>query len=89
MREIPVTWGIVFRFWLSQLWRMIVYVFLGAMLLGVVVGVIGGIMGLDQETITGIATLLGAVWGFILGFVIIKQLLNLRTKKWRVAIIEI
>jgi uncharacterized membrane protein len=64
--ELQITWGRVFRIWISFLWRNLIATLLGmiiAMMFGVVAGIVGAIIGLPPELIT--AMMLPA--GFIIG----------------------
>jgi len=63
--ELEITWGRVFRIWLSFLWRNLLATFV-AMIIGMVFGVVIGVVG----TLLGIPTILIHVVVFPVSFAI-------------------
>ena len=88
MHEIEVTWSEAILVWFHFIWRVLLYALLGSFILGLVLTIIFQVAGMDQETIKSVNMVIGFVWGIAVNIWVIKKILNLRTRNFRVALIE-
>jgi hypothetical protein len=88
MHETEVTWGKAFLVWFHFIWRVLLYAILGSFVLGFVLTIVFQMIGMDMEAIKSINMTVGFFWGIAVNIWVIKKILNLRTKNFRVALIE-
>jgi hypothetical protein len=87
MQELEATWGRVISVWWLLAWRGL----LGAVLIGAVVGFIIGFIGalahVSQETITLLSSIAGALVGLAWAIMVVRMALRKRYGEFRLALV--
>lgn len=86
MRIIEVTWSMAFRVWWSFFWRAMLFSVLGSFGIGFVLAIIGTALGIKPVT-SGLALILGLVFGFVVTFWAMKKVLYKRFSEFSVVCI--
>ena len=85
-----VSWGLALRVWWHFLWQYVVFGMLGGISLGMIIGFLGGLAGLEIHFVTSLSVFLGMF--LILGIQIwvVRRILTKKNRiaKYRLVLIE-
>ncbi len=88
MHECEVTWGRALLVWFHLMWRILLYATLGGFVIGLVLTLLLPAYGVSTDTMKQINMILGGLWGLAVNIWVVKHILNLRTRGFRIALIE-
>ena len=88
--ELEVTWGRTARIWWALLWRGLIATICVVVVAGIIggaMGAIGFLMGVDEETLTVLAGIIGFAIGLLSQPVVIRMILNRDYGEFRLALV--
>jgi len=87
MEEIKVTWGYAVRIWWSLAWRVLVFGGLAGFVLGLLIGIVGAVTGIDNDTIHTYGQIGGMLVSIPVGIWAVKVILTREFPKFRVVLV--
>ncbi|MGH1403175.1 MAG: hypothetical protein ACRBDL_02935 [Alphaproteobacteria bacterium] len=85
--EIP-TEKLALKIWWAMTWRLIPLIFVGAFIVGLILGLIGTSMGIESRSIETIAGFSGAFLGLFLSVKVIMHLMTKGFGEYRLAVVR-
>lgn len=85
--EIEVTWGHAVRIWWAMVWRAVLFGSILGFVLGFSIGIVGAMLGVGKESLSGVMTILVLLTGIPLGIWVLKIVLKKNFGKFRIAIL--
>jgi flagellar biosynthesis protein FliQ len=87
MEEIKVTWLHAVKIWWSLAWRVLVFGGLAGFLLGLLVGIVGAVTGIENDTIQAWGQIGGMLVSIPVGIWAVKVILTREFPKFRVVLV--
>lgn len=88
MREIEASWGITIKIWWAWTWRSLIVGTTFSILFGICFVLILRPLGVVQQNISALTTIMGFVLGLLFGLYYLKKILGKQFKNFRIAIIR-
>jgi len=88
MVEVAITWDKVTKVWWSLVWRSLLFGFIAGFVAGFIIGFIGAIAHIDISITRPLCVIGGLLTGIPVGFWVIKYVLNIRYKDFRIALVS-
>jgi ABC-type Fe3+-siderophore transport system permease subunit len=87
MQELEVTWRRVMGVWWLVAWRSVVGAVLIGAAIGFVIGSVGALAGIPEQSLTILGTAAGAIVGLVWAIVVVRMALRKQYSDFRLALV--